>query len=234
MILEFIRYFLLGLGIFLLSFMWMIVCLISPGNPKWAHYAANSYGILGKFILNMDIQIENEEQLKNTRGSVIVSNHQSNFDIFYIGYIVPKMCVAVGKKDILYFPFFGLMFYLTGNLFIDRANKKKAWSVMDKVASKVKEGINIWIMPEGTRSKDQGLLPFKKGAFVVAIKAQAPIQSVVVSDFQKSINIRKWKSGTMKIKILEPIETKGKTMDDLNSVKDHCHSLFQKELSLKA
>ncbi len=230
MILEFIRYILLGIGLFIVSTFWMIVSLIQPAHPRWAHYAANSIGILGKIILNIELEVENWDQLKNTRGHVIISNHQSNFDIFYVGYVIPKLCVGVGKKDILYFPFFGQMFWLTGNFFIERAKKSKAWSVMDKVAKKVAAGTSVWIMPEGTRSKDRGLLPFKKGAFVVALKAQVPVTCVVVSDIRSNFNIRKWKSGRMKIKVLPPIETKDQTMDDLLTLKDHCQELFSNEL----
>ena len=229
-LLKTIRLILMGPCVALVSTIWFIVPFLSPANPKWTSYSANSFGLIGKYLLGYKIDIENEEILKNVDRNIIISNHQSNFDIFYIGQICPRMTVSIGKRDILFFPFFGLMYWMTGNIVIDRSNRKKAWSVMDGVVDRIKEGVNVWIMPEGTRSKGRGLLPFKKGPFVVAIKAKRPIVPVCVGDFYKSIDLSKWNSGTLKIKILEPISTEEETLENINPFIERVRDQMDQEI----
>lgn len=220
-ILKTIRLILLGPLVAINSILWVIICLTNPAHPKWTSYAANSYGQIGKWILGYRLDIENKDILKNTDKNIIVSNHQSNYDIFYIGEICPRMTVSVGKKAIIYFPFFGMMYWITGNILIDRGNKRKAWSVMDKVVERIKEGVSVWIMPEGTRSKGRGLLPFKKGAFVVSIKSGRPIIPVCVDNFHEKVDITKFNSGTLKVKVLEPISPEGYTLDNIQDYIEH-------------
>lgn len=214
----------------IVSVLWVIIPLSCPANAKWTSYAAQSFRIIGRFILGYKIKVQNMNDFRHIKESIIVSNHQSNFDIFHVGEICPRNCVSVGKKDLLYFPFFGQMYWLTGNIVIDRGNRRKAWSVMDKVVDRIKEGVNVWIMPEGTRSKGRGLLPFKKGPFVVAIKAQRPIYPVCIGDFEKEVDLKKWKSGTLNIKILPPVSTIGKTLDDVNELRDQVRDIMEKEI----
>ncbi len=86
---------------------------------------------------------------------------------------------------------------------------------MEKVNTRIKEDqISVWVMPEGTRSRGRGLLPFKKGAFVTAIAAQCPIAPVVFSSYSKKLDLNKWQSGKIITKRLPIIETKGMTKED--------------------
>jgi 1-acyl-sn-glycerol-3-phosphate acyltransferase len=226
LILAYIRYFLLALSIALISFLCSIIFLFRPADMGNTYLAARLIGYVGSWILGMKVEVEGLEHFKQDKNFVVISNHQSNFDIFYVGKMVPRRTVSVGKKSILYFPFFGQMYWLSGNVLINRGNRSKAWSVMDKVAKAITSGKgNIWIMPEGTRSKGRGTLPFKKGAFVTAIKAQCKIIPVCISSFDKHIDITKWRSGTIKMKVLAPIEAEGLTNDDLTDLKDRAYDI---------
>lgn len=152
---------------------------------------------------------------------IIVSNHQSNLDVFILGSMMPKYTVALGKKDILYLPFFGQLFWIAGNIVIDRYNRGKAMQAMRKVSEVMKkEGKVVWIMPEGTRSRTGELLPFKKGAFYTAIAGELPIVPVVFSNIFKDVDLGKYDSGTVKLRVLDPISTKGKTNDDVRELMD--------------
>ncbi|OIQ15483.1 MAG: hypothetical protein BM556_17750 [Bacteriovorax sp. MedPE-SWde] len=228
-LLAYTRYFLAALAIAIISFLCSIVFLFRPAHPGNTFLSARLIGYVGCWILGMKVELEGSEHFKNNKHAVVISNHQSNFDIFYVGRIVPRRTVSVGKKSIVYFPFFGQMYWLAGNILIDRGNRKKAWSVMDKAVEAIKnKKASIWIMPEGTRSKGRGTLPFKKGAFVTAIKAQCPIVSVCISSFDKHIDLTRWKSGTMKIKVLPPIQAEGLEMDDLLELKDKAYGLVSR------
>ena len=123
-----------------------------------------------------------------------------------------------------------MMYWITGNILIDRGNKRKAWSVMDKVVERIKEGVSVWIMPEGTRSKGRGLLPFKKGAFVVSIKSGRPIIPVCVGNFHEKVDITKFNSGTLKVKVLEPISPEGYTLDNIQDYIEHVRNKMSEAL----
>jgi len=173
----------------------------------------------GRHILRIELELRNKEILDSVSPAVIISNHQDNLDIFPGVYALPERTVTIGKKSILYIPFFGLFFWLSGNILIDRKNKKRAFETMDTAANAIKDKkISVWIMPEGTRSKGRGVLPFKKGAFVTAIKAQVPIVPIAISSYTKHLKIGKWNSGKIIVQVLPPISTAGLTVDDVERI----------------
>ncbi len=231
MILKYIRLTITAFLIAIFATLWGIICIARPAHPGNTFIIARVFGLIGRYILGLKVEIENLELLEKTRGSVIISNHQSNFDMFYVGVICPRKTVSVGKKSLLYIPFFGLMYWLSGNILIDRGNRRKAWSVMDKVVDTIKKyNCNIWIMPEGTRSKGRGVLPFKKGAFVTAIKGGFEILPIAVSSFDKWVDFTKFNSGTVKLKVLQPLKSEGYTMDSLNELKDQAYKIISDEV----
>lgn len=186
---------------------------------------------LGRYILGIRLKIENKEILDTHPPCVFISNHQDNIDVFFGGATAPKGTVTIGKKAIIWFPFFGLMYYFTGNILIDRKNKKSAFGTMDETAAKIKKhNLSVWIMPEGTRSKGRGVLQFKKGAFVTAIKAQVPIYPVAISDYKQTLNLNKLYAGTVIVRALKPIETKNLTMNDVDALRAQCEELIRKNV----
>lgn len=231
MLLKYTRIVVCAFAVAITAVLWSIVCLFRPAHPGNTFGIARILGFIGKYILGISVKIEGLDILNNAQSSVIISNHQSNYDMFYVGQICPRKTVSVGKKSILYVPFFGPMYWLSGNILIDRKNRTKAWNVMDKVVSQIKKyACNIWIMPEGTRSKGRGVLPFKKGAFLTAIKGQFPIICVCTSTFEKSIDLTKVKAGIMIIKVLSPIQTKGLSQGDIESLTLNTHKLVSSQV----
>ncbi len=219
MILKYIRLFLAGLFLIIGTILWIPICMFRPANRGNSYFIANYCSWLSWIFLQVKIKTKYPKGFRYIKNHVIISNHQSNLDIFFVGPIVPRRTVSLGKKEILKIPFFGQMYWLAGNILINRGNHKKAWSVMDKVAQTIKEdNCNVWIMPEGTRSKGRGLLPFKKGPFLIAIKGQLPIQPVVFSQYEKTFDLGKLKPGKVVIEAMDPISTEGMTLDDLDQL----------------
>ncbi|KAL0895853.1 hypothetical protein ABMA27_011877 [Loxostege sticticalis] len=186
--------------------------------------------------------LRNEKVLAEERGAVIVANHQSSFDIlgmFNIWHVAYKM-TAIAKKEVFYVWPFGLSAYLAGVVFINRSDAKNAYKQLE-VTSKVmvEEKTKIWLFPEGTRNKDYTkLLPFKKGAFTMAVAAQVPIIPVVFSPYY-FINDKKY-TGLLVIRrhvviqCLEPISTEGLTSEDVPDLINRVHekmSIAYKEVS---
>jgi 1-acyl-sn-glycerol-3-phosphate acyltransferase len=161
--------------------------------------------------------------------TILISNHQDNFDAFIIGGFVPKKTVSIGKKVIRLFPFFGQIYWLSGNILIDRKRKKKALGTMNQAAEAMaKKGIRVWIMPEGTRSRGRGLLPFKKGAFHLAKQTNYPVVPVILSNYAQHMNLNSLRKTLVVAKALEPIDPS--KFEDVNTLKDHCHQLFEETL----
>ena len=138
---------------------------------------------------------------------VIIANHQSNWDVITISGGVTPGVVSVGKKSLKWIPLFGQLYWLSGNIFIDRSNKTRAKQTMHDLLSRMrKSNLSIWMFPEGTRSKGRGLLPFKMGAFHIALQAKVPLLPIVLSSMN-SFSINRWDNGYAIVDYLEPIET---------------------------
>jgi len=160
-----------------------------------------------------------------------MSNHQHNVDFFYGAACIRPRTVLIAKKAIKWIPFFGQAFWLSGNILLDRQNAVKAKASMKKVTERVKnEKLSMWILPEGTRSKGRGLLPFKNGGFITAIDSQIPIVPVVWTDYHEKLKFGKLKSGKIISQVLDPVPTKGLTRADVPALNAKIHKLFEVEL----
>ena len=152
---------------------------------------------------------------------VFVANHVSWFDI-------PAMIAAlphygfVAKRELEKVPFFGAAARAVGVIYIDRENRKAAFSAYEDAAAKIRRGHAVLVYPEGTRGYSYALRPFKKGPFVLAISSGAPIVPVVIygtievnprTEFRAS-------PGTVHIHLLEPIPTEGLTYADRTELAD--------------
>ncbi|WP_353349112.1 lysophospholipid acyltransferase family protein [Oceaniserpentilla sp. 4NH20-0058] len=176
-----------------------------------------------------DIKIENPERLSPQQPTVLVANHQDTHDIFFAISIIRRGTVVLGKWEVLYIPFIGALFYLAGNILIKRKQKQKAQKALGQAADKMKKkNLSVLIFPEGTRNWGKPL-PFKLGAFKLAIEAQAPIQPVCFSLRHSTMDFRRWCSGTVKVKCLEPISTKGLSEDDAVELAVRCRKLIEAE-----
>lgn len=207
-------------------------------------YFAPSVHLLSEGVLKIvgiKFVCEGTEHLGVHHPSVYVGNHQSFFDVIAYGSIVPNNCVPIGKKEIVHIPFIGWWFVANGAILIDRKNREKAFSELDKAVSIMKEEkVSIGILPEGTRNlSGTEMLPFKKGAFHMAIQAQAPIIPIVFSNFKSLISFENklLKSGTIYMKTLPAISTIGLTSADTDALIEKVRTQMitaYKELNKKA
>ncbi|RPB12749.1 1-acylglycerol-3-phosphate O [Morchella conica CCBAS932] len=173
-------------------------------------------------LIGIEFDVENEEAL-GVRPAVFISNHQSELDILFLGRIFPKHCSVTAKRSLKYIPFLGWFMALSGTVFIDRANSKSARAAFDGAVKEIRDNKqSVWIFPEGTRSyfSQADLLPFKKGAFHLAIQAGVPVVPVVVQNYSHVLHLqdRTFEPGTIKVKVMEPINTEGLTGADVDKL----------------
>jgi 1-acyl-sn-glycerol-3-phosphate acyltransferase len=168
------------------------------------------------------VEIVGEENLYRERPCVYIANHQSTLDVPVLASVYPDGAVVIAKKEVRKIPLFGWLFDATGNILIDRADRKQAVGALKAVTDEMqRRNVSVWIFPEGTRGRQPGeLLPFKKGAFQMAIAAQCPLVPVVMSPLQPVVDTRgrRIRPGRMEVHVLEPIPTRGLTQADLDTL----------------
>lgn len=174
-------------------------------------------------------EYENEERLTPESPRIFIANHQDTQDMFFAETLMRHGTVSLGKWEVIYIPFIGWLYFLAGNILIKRSNKEKAAKAMSIAAKKMKKNdLSVLIFPEGTRNWGKPL-PFKLGAFTLAIEAGVPIQPICVSLRHKTMDYSKYRSGVVKIKCLEPISTEGLTQDDAVDLAVRCRKLIEAE-----
>ncbi|XP_077287330.1 1-acyl-sn-glycerol-3-phosphate acyltransferase beta-like [Arctopsyche grandis] len=210
---------------FFLSSTLAVICIplfaFNPKNVKNCLYAASILKHITK-IIGLQWILRRGHVLAEDRGCVIVANHQSMIDVlgmFNIWHVMVK-CASIAKKELFYIWPFGLAAYLAGVVFIDRNSPKNSYNQLNATSEiMVKNKTKIWLFPEGTRNTKRGILTFRRGAFKVAIDAQVPIIPIVYSPYY-FINREKkfFGKGRVIITCLDPIETKGLTLDDMDDL----------------
>ena len=153
---------------------------------------------------------------------VIAANHQSLIDIYLIYGFSPVEFKWVMKKELGAIPILGAACKAMGHILIDRSNPQTAISSINQASQKIKNGMSIVFFPEGTRSDDNDVLPFKKGAFRLAIELGLPILPVSLHDTGKLVpnGTVDWKPGQISMQIHQPIATNLLTLADLDDLKD--------------
>lgn len=182
-----------------------------------------------KNLYGIKIEVKGLENLNVKGPYVIISNHQSSLDLMGMMEILPDRCVAIAKKELMYTGTVGLACWLAGIVFINRQKKSDAKSVMTEAAqTMLKENIRLWVFPEGTRNHDGNMLPFKRGAFHLAVQAQVPIIPVVFSSYNDFYNRaeKRFTSGKCTVQILPAMETHGLTTDDVPDLTEKSRDLL--------
>ena len=178
------------------------------------------------------------ERLEDCRPCVIVANHQSFLDVVTYGSMFPRRTVSAGKREIGRIPLFGWFYRLSGNLVIDRSHARSAHDALEAAAKAMAdEKISLWFMPEGHRNMSGTLLPFKSGAFRLAIAAGVPILPVVAEPLTAIADPphRRLRPGSLRVRVLDPIPTAGLTHKDVPGLMENVRSTMQAALDgLKA
>ncbi len=162
------------------------------------------------------LEVHGAHNVDPSRPTIYLSNHQSTIDIPALFRAIPVNLRFIAKKELKYVPVLGWYMQVAKFIFIDRGNRRRAVESMDRAGERIRSGISIIAFPEGTRSQDGRILPFKKGPFALALKAQVAVCPVTIEGSGKLMPKAKWTitPGPIKVKIGAPISTAGMTEDD--------------------
>jgi 1-acyl-sn-glycerol-3-phosphate acyltransferase len=171
---------------------------------------------LGLWLSGIRFTVIGADNLPLDRAAVYCSNHESNVDppILFTA-LHPRMHILY-KHEIDQIPVLARAFRMGGFIPIDRRNKESAMRSIEKGAKSIRDGSSFLIFPEGTRSRTGQMLPFKKGGFVMAIKAGAPIVPIAISGGRDAMQrgSRIIRPVRITIRVGEPVETAGVSLDD--------------------
>jgi len=177
-----------------------------------------SWGRAVLAIAEMRLDVRGRDAVDWSRAYVVMSNHQSLFDIPVIAATVPGSLRFVAKKELFRVPIWGQAMRAARIISIDRQNRRSAIESLREAGEVLHSGIHIWIAPEGTRSYDGTLGTLKKGGFLLAIETGTPILPMTISGTHNAR--RKHERGIQKgvrveVTFGQPLSVEGKTRDEL-------------------
>ncbi|SMC24514.1 1-acyl-sn-glycerol-3-phosphate acyltransferase [Desulfacinum hydrothermale DSM 13146] len=194
--------------------------VVTTRRSDWAHLCGRLWGNLNLWAAGVPVEVHGLERLTPDRPVVYAANHQSWFDIFTILGKLPVQFRWLAKEELFRIPLFGHAMRMIGYIPIDRADRKKAFASLEEASRRVREGASIVIFPEGTRSRDGVIQPFKKGGIILAIKSGQPIVPVSLSGSYSILPKGAWlvRPGRIRMTIGHPIETQGFSIEDRDKV----------------
>lgn len=227
--LALIRVPLLLLYFILLNLVLLVMCILRPFHRNNVHYSARAYGSIAR-LLGVKVIVRVSDKLDTTKPVVYIGNHQNSYDLITICSATQPGTVTVGKKSLAWVPLMGQLYWLSGNILIDRNNSGKASNTVKQTIKKIRERrISVWLFPEGTRSYGRGLLPFKSGAFLIARGTKEPVSMICASNLHNKIRLNRWNNGVVLVEVTEPVE-----LDKSRSVKewsDYFHQQMQQKIT---
>jgi 1-acyl-sn-glycerol-3-phosphate acyltransferase len=154
------------------------------------------------------------------RPFVVVSNHESFADILLISHL-PWEMKWLSKAELFRIPVMGWMMWLVGDIPVKRGFGPSAVEAMERCRRVLRQRVSVMIFPEGTRSRTAELLPFKDGAFRLAIEAGVPVLPLAVSGTSTALPKHDWRfrRSVAEVRVLEPVETAGLTLADVSKLK---------------
>ena len=216
---------------FLVCVFGSIYCLFRPRNPRNLATFAHLFGRMS-VLFGITVEQRIPPEAANYGTCIYIANHQNNYDMVTMSNVVQSGTVTVGKKSLLWIPLFGPLYWLTGNLLIDRDNRAKAHGTIAQVVEQVKKkNVSIWMFPEGTRSRGRGLLPFKTGAFHAAIAAGVPVIPVCVSTTSNKIKLNRLNNGLAIVEMLPPVDISHFGKDQVRELAAHCRTLMEQKIA---
>jgi 1-acyl-sn-glycerol-3-phosphate acyltransferase len=213
---------------------WPVFCLVyavtAPFDP--GRYAAGrTFRLIAVTTVKLNplwrFETSGERVRDPRRPYVAVSNHESWADVFLISHL-PFEMKWLSKDTIFRIPLMGWMMQLSGDIKLYRGKKASAVQALLAARDRLAKRVSVMIFPEGTRSRDGNLLPFKDGAFRIAIETGTPILPLVVAGTRRAMakGSFRFQRARARVQVLPPVETAGLTIDDVGSLRDRVRTMI--------
>ena len=187
-----------------------------------------TWGILK--IAGIRLKVIGLEQLDSSRQYIFMANHQSNIDIPVLVQSLTKFQLRwVAKRELLFIPLFGWAMWASRHIVVDRSNRSKAMASLRKAKERIEGGISVVLFPEGTRSADGQLLPFKRGGFVLAVKTQTPIVPITINGSGALLPRGDWRirGGEIEVIVSEPVPLNEYRAGNIRGLLSHVRTIME-------
>jgi 1-acyl-sn-glycerol-3-phosphate acyltransferase len=195
----------------------LLIARLFSRSDMPGHWVAVMWcGVVATFT-GITTSLHGGEKIDPKQSYIITPNHQGNADILALRNTLPLKYLWVIKQSLVRIPFFGWGLAATGAIALDRSKKSEALARLQGSAGSLGDGWSILTYPEGTRTPDGQLLPFKKGAFMLAVQTGIPILPITINGAHKLFpkNSIAIKAGHITVTVSDPIPTRGLTEDDV-------------------
>lgn len=212
----------------------IIVVSLLDNRGKLPHKIARLWARTVLSVSRINVTVKNHSNIDPAGSYIYMSNHQSNFDIPVLQAYLPVQFKWLVKAELFRIPVFGYAMKRTGYISIDRSNLKSAILSLKNAARIISGGVSVIIFPEGTRSLDGEIGPFKKGGFILAVESGVPIVPVIIHGTRPIMSKNRLfiNSGNVVLEIGTPIESSKydrNTKDDLmNQTREVIRRSFEK------
>lgn len=221
-----IRFIIVIIAVILMSVYALFYCALSPRNPKNNQHFALLFSKLAP-VFGLKVTYRIPDSAKNAGSCVCIANHQNNYDMVTTTGCVQPGTVTIGKKSLVFIPFFGIIYWLTGNILINRDDQSSAKETIKDVVDQMQtKNLSVMIFPEGTRSRGRGLMPFKMGAFHTALQAGVNIVPTVISNTHGQVKLNRWNNGEVIVETLEPIDISQYKKREIRRLMNDAHELM--------
>jgi 1-acyl-sn-glycerol-3-phosphate acyltransferase len=194
----------------------LLLSLRDPGGRR-QHWCAKVWSRLIARTVGARVRVRGAERLREGESYVFLSTHQSYMDIpVMLGYLPAQLRIAA-KREVFMIPFLGWHMRRAGHIAINRASTEEAVETLRRAAREVRPGVSVFLYPEGTRSRDGGLQPFKKGGFKFAVQTGLPVVPVSIVGTRALLPRDSiiFRPGPVELHVGAPIPTAGLTDADL-------------------
>jgi 1-acyl-sn-glycerol-3-phosphate acyltransferase len=219
----------------------IVVCLtiiiISPFDKKGntVHYIGKFWSLLNIFLSGTRLTIRGKEKINTNLTHIVMSNHQSLFDVWALIGKIPLQIRWIVKDEIRKIPIFGYTLERMGHIYVDRKKRAAAYISLETAAGKIKNGTSVIIFPEGTRSNDGHLLKFRMGGIIMALKSGVPILPVTVngSRFVLPKNTLALMPGKIEVVVGDVIDASTYDENNKNELMEKIRSAIHENLDLE-
>ena len=228
-------YIFVGAFILLLAPVAMIWTLIVR-NTRLIYRLARTCIRAAGLICGVHVIVQGREKVLPEKTYVFLSNHQGNCDGPVLCHVIPRDWIALIKKEMMHLPILSLVLRQIQFVPIDRTNPKKSQEGIEVAVELLKEGKSFIAFPEGTRSRNGRLGSFKKGVFIMAIKAQVPIIPITIlgSDQIQPPGSYGFRPGTIQVIFHDPISTQGMDLEDRHHLVQLARDAIASELPIQS
>jgi 1-acyl-sn-glycerol-3-phosphate acyltransferase len=194
---------------------WAAVFSLLGAGENRIHRLARLWARIILFLAHIPVEVFGHHNILQDSPQIFAANHQSDVDSLVALAFIPVQFRWIAKKELFNVPLFGMAMRNAGYIPIDRKNHESALKSLEEAAQKIGGGTSVMTFPEGTRSRNGTVQPFKQGAFHLAIKAGVPIVPVTIIGTGAIMPKRSLKisPGSVKLIIDKPVDVSGYTIE---------------------